>query len=319
MNKNIVTIDTKDTKSKEALIRKIQLVNLKSLKKLDAICKKYDIQYWAAYGTLLGTVRHQGFIPWDDDVDIQMLREDYEKLQKVPVEEWGDDCLFETGYTDDIRHDKIFGRVYQKNTRIQSYGDVEGWRDPVTKEAWSTSLMLDVYVVDHVPDNEKERLKIFDEYRPRAIHDYKPSKLEYVPHKKGLRGVKERLKMHHMKQVRQAGPTPWKDIMKTLEQEILKDTTGKRIGSFYTYDPFVYNTEDVFPLQKMKYEDMEIPVPKNYKQMLTDMYGDYMQFPPEEDRIHIHFIYADLDDGDIYVIDPIPGSLGQKALEENKY
>lgn len=315
MKKNITTVDIKDKTNKEALIRKIQLVNLKSLKKLDEICRKYQIQYWAAYGTLLGTIRHQGFIPWDDDVDIQMLREDYEKLQKVPVEEWGPGCLFATGYTEDLRHDKVFGRVYQKNTQIQSYNDVESWKNPKTQEAWSTSLMLDVYVMDHVPDDEQARLQIYDQYRPKAIHDYKPSKLEYVAHKKGIHAIKDHLKKKKFDGLRKGKSEPWVSVMEKLDHEIQNSQKGKRIGSFYTNDPYVYEEADIFPLQRMKYEDMEIPVPKNYEKMLVDMYGDYMQFPPEEDRIHIHFIYADLAEEGIYVVDPIPGSLGEKALK----
>ena len=79
--------------TKQQIIRTIQLETLENLRVLDRVCKKYDIQYFLVYGSLLGAVRHKGFIPWDDDLDIGLMREDYEKLCKVPAEEWGEDVV----------------------------------------------------------------------------------------------------------------------------------------------------------------------------------------------------------------------------------
>ena len=70
-------------------VRDVQLVLLEMLKDIDALCKKHNIRYWLTGGSALGAVRHKGFIPWDDDADIGMLREDYEKFQRV-VHELGD-------------------------------------------------------------------------------------------------------------------------------------------------------------------------------------------------------------------------------------
>ena len=144
------------------LIREVQKANYRALQKLDEICKKYHIQYWIAYGSLIGTIRHKGFVPWDDDLDVCMMREDYEKLCKVPKEEWGEDCLFLSGYDDDLRQDKVFGRIFQKNTVVQSRIDVERWKNPTTGKAFSSSMMCDIFIFERVPDDEKKRKKIYN-------------------------------------------------------------------------------------------------------------------------------------------------------------
>lgn len=69
------------------LMKKVWSVELDLLSELDRVCKKYDIKYYAAFGTLLGAVRNKGFIPWDDDIDVCMLRDDYARLKEVAKDE----------------------------------------------------------------------------------------------------------------------------------------------------------------------------------------------------------------------------------------
>lgn len=80
--------------------RKMQLLQLDMIVEFDRICRKYDIKYVIMYGTLLGAVRHKGYIPWDDDADICMLREDYEKFKGVAYEMNPDICYFQDHYTE---------------------------------------------------------------------------------------------------------------------------------------------------------------------------------------------------------------------------
>lgn len=78
----------------------MQLLELDMLEELDRVCRKYDIKYCITYGTLLGAVRHKGFIPWDDDSDIAMLREEYEKFRKVAHEMDPSICYFQDHFND---------------------------------------------------------------------------------------------------------------------------------------------------------------------------------------------------------------------------
>src|ERR687885_2300401 len=84
----------------ETLIRQCQLVMLRMLKVVDYLCTKYNIQYFLTGGTMIGAVRHQGFIPWDDDLDIGMTRPEYEKFVRLAVPELPYDIFFQTPETD---------------------------------------------------------------------------------------------------------------------------------------------------------------------------------------------------------------------------
>ena len=85
-------------------MKKIWAVELEMLQRFDEVCKKHGLTYWAFYGTLLGAVRHQGFVPWDDDIDLAMLRDDYERFQAVAPYGQNHLALFEDPGQQDHRH-----------------------------------------------------------------------------------------------------------------------------------------------------------------------------------------------------------------------
>ncbi len=295
------------------IIREIQLEGIKMLHRFDEICKRHDIRYFACDGTLLGAIRHNGYIPWDDDLDVGILREDFEKLSEVPKEEWGDDYELISPDMPDIKHDKIFPRVYIKNSKIQSKRDVENWIDPTTGKAWNTSVMLDLFIFDHMPENKSDYMAICKDIE-NSSKKYISSKLKanckFSPN---ASFVKKSLKRMYGGFERMTKKEPWKDIYEKHVNMIKSSKCGNKISCYYDnyYHDFYFEEEDIYPLAEIKFEDLMIPVPKNYLKFLTKAYGDtYMEFPPEEDRYHINFIYADLGNGKKYVIDPIPGSLG---------
>lgn len=295
------------------IIREIQLSGLRLLHGFDEVCRKSGASYFAFAGTLLGAIRHNGYIPWDDDLDIGILREDLDRLTALPKDAWGDDVELVMPDDPDPRHDKVFPRVYLKNTRIQSYRDVRDWIDPVSNRPWSTSLMIDLYVFDAIPDDQQEYLRI-----RKAVHKskkwYKAAKLP-----SNLKGIPaERLAKNFGKEMyrKTAGlisKEPWKKLYQKQLAAVRSGRAGSRIGSYYSnHEDMYFERTDVFPLQTCRFEDMEIPIPKNFDRFLRIAYGDtYMQFPPEKDRFHINFIFADLGNGQVFCIDPIPGSLGE--------
>ena len=302
--------------TKQQIIRTIQLETLENLRVLDRVCKKYDIQYFLVYGSLLGAVRHKGFIPWDDDLDIGLMREDYEKLCKVPAEEWGEDAELVQGTSDERFHDKIFGRIYRKKSLIQSARDINEWKEPKTGEAFYTKLMCDLYVYDHAPDDDSEYEKRKAKLRKLAAR-YKRTKFNSRSDGSLVSSLKALVKNTYGAFMRLTSQTPWRQLAEQYNQLAKETADTKRICN-YPVDSTLHPKEVYFPLQMIPFEDMMVPVPHDYDSVLKKEYGNYMEFPAEEDRYHIQFIYADLGNGTVFNIDPIPGSLGEKANRKNK-
>lgn len=308
-------------------LREIQLAVLSMLREFDEICRRNDIRYFAMCGTLLGAVRHRGFVPWDDDVDLGILREDFDKLKKLSREEWGDRLEFVTAEDDDIRHDHIFPRVYLKNSKIQSYDDVENWINPKTGKSWHTGLFLDFYIFEQIADDDREYRKILARGL-KTEKNYKGCKLEAnYRNAKGFRRAKRFYRYLYGKISRTIWKRPWTRLDRRFTALIEASQKGGQIGCYYApfgiyggFDSYKLQKEDLFPLGKLPFEDMLIPVPNRPDVCLAKDFGeDYMTPPPENRRTHIDFVYADLADGTVLTVDPIPGSLGaEKAGRQER-
>lgn len=302
------------------ILREIQLADLEVLHAFDEVCRRNDIQYFADSGCLLGAVRHGGFIPWDDDIDLGILREDFEKLKSLPKEAWGDKIEFVTAGDDDLRHDKIFSRIYLKDSKIQSYDDVENWIDPTTGKAWNTSVLIDLYIFDAIPDDERE-YRAVKQLADKIRKVYKGCRLQAnYKTASGFRRVRRFYRYLHGRLSRLLWKNPCGRLDTRLTAAVEGAGKGERLGCYYcTFSDFYLTRDDVFPLQTAKFEDMMIPIPRRADRYLTMNYGpDYMTPPPEDKRFHVNFIYALLPGGREFVIDPIPGSLGEEALKRRK-
>lgn len=109
MEGQIISIDAKE-------LRKIQLLQLEILKEVDRICRKHDIKYTLCGGSLLGAIRHKGFIPWDDDIDISMLRGEYKKFLKICKQELDSDKYFVQTVDTDPEYRWIYGKIILNGT-----------------------------------------------------------------------------------------------------------------------------------------------------------------------------------------------------------
>ena len=139
-----------------AKMKRIWAVELKLLQKLLSVCEKYNLKIWADGGTLLGTVRHKGYIPWDDDIDMVMLRDDYDKLLQIASKEFTHPYFFQCAYTE-----KIYPRGHSQLRMDGTAAVLNGVDDVFSKT--HQGIFIDIFPYDVVPDDCSKRTKLIDE------------------------------------------------------------------------------------------------------------------------------------------------------------
>lgn len=256
------------------------------------ICDKYNLRYFCAYGTALGAIRHKGFIPWDDDMDMGMLREDYEKFLEIAPKE-----LKENFELLEARNTKgyvlPFAKLTRSDTTFVEATDID--------RKYHSGIFIDIFPFDAVPEDFAERKKIERKCwfiaRLMVLCDYPKPKLPAT-----ITGSKKSLVyavcniVHFGLKV--LGKTPEK-----LQKKYIKYASeyGKTHKDAYLYADFgTYNAEIDFgksdqffekstllPSKNVPFDDIFVKVPNNYDKYLRDSYGDYLVLPPQKDR-HSH-------------------------------
>ncbi|WP_254262217.1 LicD family protein, partial [Lactobacillus helveticus] len=150
-------------------MKKVWAVELDLFKQLDQICKKHNITYYADGGTLLGAIRHHGFIPWDDDMDFIMLRSDFEKLCKVSSE-FKEPYFFQTEETDPGSL-----RCHAQLRNSETTGILNS--DLSKKYPFNQGIFIDIFLLDGVPEDAKERSSFVkslqkNKWKAREYYDY---------------------------------------------------------------------------------------------------------------------------------------------------
>jgi lipopolysaccharide cholinephosphotransferase len=270
------------TVKKKVDVRTVQLVQLDMLKVISDICDRHNIRYYLAAGTLLGAVRHHGFIPWDDDLDIQIPRPDYNRLLKI-LDEGVLPETMEYAHLGMPNHHLPFLKLYYRDSFVVEH--------KLSCPYCNTKIWVDVFPLDGLPRNQK---KIDATYR-RAIklrHFFYTSILDTSK----LSGIKK------------LGTRLLKPIAKILGPIRL----AKKIENFaqrYDVDssPVIGNiewarnagdalsAEQYLPQVDLPFEDGVFHCPKGYHEHLKNMYGDYMTLPPE----HLRAVHSS---GEFYLI-----------------
>jgi lipopolysaccharide cholinephosphotransferase len=267
-------------------LQKVQQIELMILRDSLKICQKYNVKFFLIGGSAIGAIRHQGFIPWDDDIDVAMMRKDYDEFIKRINEEMPDKYIAMNTGTDK-NYPLMTTRLMLKGTKF-----VE---EPLKDIHCFLGIFLDMYVLDNLPDNPEELNKISRKsfilsklqiLRSIAfpVLPYKGAKAKLTHVITGIaHGVltvfgisKEKL---YKKAIRIAAP------YKNLDN-------SKKVGFLFdTYPDYeIYDRTDIFPLRIVKFNGLDVYMPCNVEKSLTDQYGDYMQMPPVEKRKN-HFPY----------------------------
>ena len=242
------------------VLRKAQLIMLDMLIEFAAICKKHQLQYWLDSGTLLGAVRHQGFIPWDDDIDISMPVEDYNKFLKIAQRELSSDIFFQTSQTDkNFKFDYI--KLRSNKASIIEFHE----KDKHIK--YHQGVFVDVFPMLAIENTETNR-KLYDSTL-QEIRDISSVSL-HTPNGKDD-PVKRAALVASLKQKHQG----W-------EINNSKVIYGGEMPDVAAW----FDIEKVFPLTTIKFEGHSFPVPNNQNHYLGAIYSfDFKQLPAKNKRI----------------------------------
>lgn len=266
----------------EKTLTRLQQMELEILRDFQYLCKKYDIDYFAGGGTAIGAVRHGGFIPWDDDIDINLLREDYEKFLKYAEIEYADKYKLINAEKSDI-YPLMTTRWMKIGTKFKE----ECFKDLDI----DLGVFLDIYCFDNIPDGKFFRMK----------HGYKAWFLNKLMILKAVSspvlyfgGMKEKIvrricKIGHI--FLNVFPISNQFLYKKVKKELIKYNKKDTECVAYLFDPTpftsVISRKDIFPTKEIPFEDGTIKVINHVEKYLTRRFGDYMVLPPEDKR-HNH-------------------------------
>lgn len=255
---------------------------------IDAVCRKYDIKMFLVGGSLLGAIRHGGFIPWDDDVDFGMTREDYEKFISIFDQELGEHYYLRcpnSSYPNGNR----FMQIFKKGTVLET---AEG-NTPLQPNC----VLVDVFPYDAVPNNH-----IYQKIKgiwcnglmiiASSVTDYTYPNEEY---KQMMHKTIGGLVLHTAMTVigflfSWRSPAKWfntvdKEIQYKKKTGFITSATGRRhyLGEIFPTDVFL-------PLQEIKFENLTLFAPANPDAYLRHNYGDDYMTPPPDGKRESHFV-----------------------------
>lgn len=260
-------------------LEQLHRVLLSMLKDFAALCERNDLRWFVAFGTAIGALRDKGFIPWDDDVDICMPREDLDRLVNIVQ----NDASGRYG----IMNSQVNGKYPLATTRLTLNGTE--FRDAALQTVeFESCIFLDLFPLDNVPDDEKL-------YRKQAWRAWLANKLSIArsvgdPYIAGggLRAFVLRTGTKAMRGVLRLPGLRSIDLnaISLREQTRYNGEPTRRIGFLCDTDRLghTYDRDDLFPVRLASFEDMLVPIAFRAEKLLSAFYGDYMTPPPSDQR-----------------------------------
>lgn len=252
--------------------KKIWSVELDLLSQFDWVCKKYGLTYFLFVGSLLGAVRHKGFVPWDDDIDLAMPRADYEKMLTLS-NEFSEPYFLQSPWTDPGYY-YSFAKLRNSRTSFVS--------KQFRYEKFNQGIMIDFHPIDvWCPDENGEAIYLeishlaYDNstYMRRLNPELSESDLQRVREYNGTDPLVACNKM------RELGMS----FVGKASDYVCRNTIG-----VYGYRRNLFRAEDFASTLEWEFEDRKVPIPVGYDSILKNLYGDYMHLPPVEKRGQWH-------------------------------
>lgn len=259
---HLVTAETKN----------LWAVEMDLAKKLLEVCERHNLKIWATGGTLLGAVRHKGFIPWDDDMDFCMMRDDFDKLIDIGPQEFKEPYFFQSFYTDEHFWGGM-AKIRRSNTAMIET-DYKNHKD------FNRGIFIDIFILDAIPNKREELNRQYEKVRflRRVLENYRLVDSKTFSFYGKLR--------HFLvyAYVWLNNPMRIENKIKTiLSKNSIKESDYCALLEFYALEGYDnsrikyrnkhYYDETVL----LPFHDMTIPAPKGYDKLLKDLFGNYMK------------------------------------------
>lgn len=267
------------------VLDKLHKVQIEILNDFAEVCKRHDLPYFAIYGTAIGAVRHKGFIPWDDDIDVGMLREDYERFLIIAREELAEKYDVMTPL-DDPKYACTVTHLQRKYTKFVPY--------ILRHEPYRMCIDLDIFPFDNVPDDDiaAKRQQKAAVFWGRLL--FLIGTGQVVINIDGWKGRIAEVTCHIIhKMLNLFHVSPEKVYRQFKKTAMRYDGSRTKYVTSYEYPDGVKDKivrDDLFPVTEVTFEDTVIALPANNHDFLKKVYGDYMKIPPKEQQIN-HFPY----------------------------
>lgn len=260
-------------------IEEIHRESLEILKKIISICEYLKINYYLAYGSLIGAVRHSGFIPWDDDLDVVMLRDDYEIFLNYCQQN-----------QEKIYPYKLLCREYTRNypyniARLNDFR-YKAVYDNVQK--YDSGLFVDIYPLDDVGNLTQKEIVKLDKKRSHFMKMILWSIDDHYEKSKHGGTIRSFIKYFVRLYAKLKGSKYFLDKMESFKEQYSID--GSRYVAEMTWDPKTILCEKKWfdGYTNIKFEGLEVKAPRDIDAFLKAYYGDYMKLPPVEERKPSH-------------------------------
>lgn len=257
----------------QKILRELQLTQVEMLDEIVRICEKYNLKYFLIGGTLLGAARHKGFIPWDDDLDIVMPRDDYNKFVKICKTDLNKEYYLHSIDTDE-KYWVSFIKLRKHNTIFEPKQD-----------STIDSIYKGVYVDIFPLDNAKKNRGIFQDVQAYAVKGLTSAQYR----RRGATMITKtpfvvKILMFLIK------PFSYKTISNLITKimSINKNNDSEyfvNLGSFINFRKQTMKKSIYFPERKMEFEGKKYSVPNEWDYVLKRLYGNYMELPPIEKRV----------------------------------
>lgn len=255
------------------VLKQLQDVQIEILQEIVRICDKYQLHYFLIYGTLIGAIRHQGFIPWDDDLDIGMPRDDYDMFMKIAPKELSAQYYLQNSDTEKD-YWLTFAKV-RKNDTLFEEPSLVNMPDNIHK-----GIFVDIFPFDYVGKDNGWFVHL-QFILAKAISETMYYKAGVYTSKTSLNYAPLDMILRHLS---------FQRLAKIYNFVVKSNGKRKKYLADFNHEQYylksIYSISSIFPEKEALFSGKKYKVPSEYDLYLKSIYGDYMQLPKEEDRVN---------------------------------